>query len=202
MQPPTQDEGLVTIAEYERMPKEDAYRVDLVRGMLVRSPRPAPLHGRILTRLARRLDEYVEARGLGVVLADVGAVLARNPDTARGPDIAFYSHGRIPETGYGSGFWGPPDLAVEIVSPANRRAALREKLEDYFAAGVRVVWVVDPRAKGVAVQHAGGRPRIFAGTDALTGDDVLPGFRPPYSRASVTGRWTRRRTAKQTPIGT
>lgn len=181
MHPPAQDERLLTIAEYERMPKEDLYRVDLVRGMLVRSPRPAPLHGRVMTRLARRLDEFVEEGGLGVVLSDVGAVLARDPDTVRGPDIAFYSHERIPETGYGSGFWGPPDLAIEIVSPSNRGTALREKLADYFAAGVRVVWVVDPRARTVTIHETAGRSRTLRDSETLAGEDVLPGFRLPLA---------------------
>ena len=181
MHPPAQDERLLTIAEYEKMPKEDLYRVDLVRGMLVRSPRPAPLHGRLLARMARRLDEYVEARGLGVVLADAGAILARDPDTVRGPDVAFYSPERIPETGYGGSFWGAPDLAVEILSPANRKGALREKLADYFAAGVRVVWVVDPRARTVAVHEAGGGVRTLHEADTLTCDDLLSGFRLPLA---------------------
>jgi len=172
-----QDDRLLTIAEYEQLPKEDAYRVDLVRGMLVRTPRPAPLHGRVAARLTRALDEFVESRRVGVVLVEVGVVLARDPDTVRGPDIAFYTPARIPEGGYGTGFWGPPDLAVEILSPANRKCALREKLTDYFAAGVRVVWVVDPRARTVTVHEAGEPPRILHEAEVLTGDDVLPGFR-------------------------
>jgi Uma2 family endonuclease len=176
-----QDRRLLTITDYEKLPKEDAYRVDLVRGMLVRSPRPVPLHGRIAARLTWCLYGFVESAGLGVVLAEVGAVLARNPDTVRGPDIAFYAHERIPEDDYGTNFWGPPDLAVEILSPANRNAAFREKLADCFAAGVRAVWVVDPRERTVTVREAGGRARTFHETDALTGDDVLPGFRLPLA---------------------
>ena len=181
MYPPAQGERLITIAEYERMPKEDAYRTDLVRGRLVRSPPPASLHGRLAARLTSRLDEHVEARGLGVVLAGAGAVLARDPDTVRGPDVSFYSHSRIPEAGYGTTFWGPPDLAVEIRSPSNRGPALREKLADYFEAGVRVVWVVDPQARSVTVHEAGGRARTLHEADTLTGDDVLPGFRLPLA---------------------
>lgn len=178
---PSRGERLLSIAEYEKMPKEDAYRVDLVRGRLVRSPRPASLHGRVMTRLARKLDEYVEHRGRGVVLSDVGVVLARNPDTVRGPDIAYYTPERIPETGYGTAFWGPPDLAVEIASPSNRGPDLKARVDEYLGAGVRLVWVVDPVARSVAVHGPGEAVRLVNETDTLTGDDVLSGFRLPLA---------------------
>lgn len=128
----TGGERLITIAEYEQMPEEDLYRVDLVRGMLVRSPIPAPLHGVLQIRIGRKLDEFVEHAGGGVVTGEVGAVLARDPDTVRGPDVAFYSTARIPESGYSGGFWGPPDLAVEILSPSNRASEVRAKIADYL----------------------------------------------------------------------
>lgn len=52
--------GLLTVSEYEATPEEHAYRVELVRGRLVRSPRPASLHGRLVVRLVRLLDEWAE----------------------------------------------------------------------------------------------------------------------------------------------
>lgn len=171
----------ITIAEYERMPEEDLYRVELVRGRLVRSPRPAPLHGALTIRIGRKLDEFVEHAGGGVVLADVGAILARDPDTVRGPDIAFYSTDRIPESGYSGGFWGPPDLAVEILSPSNRSPDVTAKVADYVAAGVRLVWVLDPQARSVAVHRPGAPTRVLRSDGILEGEDVLPGFRLPLA---------------------
>lgn len=168
----------MALAAFEMLPEEDLYRVELVRGMVVRSPRPAALHGRLSVRLARRLDEFVEARGLGVVLADVGVVLARNPDTVRGPDVAFFSRGRIPENGYATTYWGAPDLAVEILSPSNGSGSVREKLAEYLAAGTLSVWVVDPVQRCVAV-HGERMLHRFGGDDVLQDDAVLPGFRLP-----------------------
>jgi Uma2 family endonuclease len=179
--PHAQGERLITIAEYEKLPEEDAYRDELVRGRLVRSPRPASLHGRVLIRLARRLDEYAEAGGRGVVLADVGVVLARDPDTVRGPDVAFFSLERIPESGYATSFWGPPDLAVEIASPSNRPSEVRAKVAEYLDAGVRLVWVVDPQNRSVSIHEPGGSVSVLSESDTLAGDDVLPGFRLPLA---------------------
>src|SRR5690606_29199513 len=101
-------------------PGRGPYRVELVRGRVGRSPRPGVLHGRWGLRLGRLLDEFVEAGGHGVVVVESGTLLERDPDTVRGPDVAFYSHERIPEDAYATTFWGPPDLAVEITSPGNR----------------------------------------------------------------------------------
>lgn len=175
--PPPQDERLLSIAGFERLPEEDAYRIELVRGRLVREPRPAPLHGRISVKLATRLETFVQRRGGGVVLVDVGVVTARDPDTVRGPDIAYYARDRIPETGYAAGFWGPPDLAIEILSPSNRVSEMRAKVAEYLEAGVRCVWVVDPPSRSVAVHRPGATARTLGPGGALESDDVLPGFR-------------------------
>jgi Uma2 family endonuclease len=177
VQPPAQNERPLSLAEFEKLPEEDAYRIELVGGRLVREPRPASLHGGISARLVARLQDFVETRGRGVVLVDVGVVLAREPDTVRGPDIAYYSPERIPETGYATSFWGPPDLAVEILSPSNRAAEMREKVAEYLEAGVRCVWVVDPRARSVSVHRPGDDVRTVREPDSIEGDEVLPGFR-------------------------
>jgi len=175
------DEQLLTIAEFEQLPEEHAYTIELVRGRLVRSPRPASLHGRLVARLVRRLDEFAETGAHGVVLAGAGVILSRKPDTVRGPDITFFSPERIPATSYATTFWGPPDLAIEITSPSNRVSEIQEKVTDYLDAGVRLVWVVDPPTETVTVYRLGGAARMLRADEVLEGDDVLPGFRLPLA---------------------
>lgn len=174
-----QGKRLLTAAEFERLPKEDPYRVELVRGRLVRAPRPGSLHARLLIRLSRLLDEFVERASNGVVLGDPGVFLARDPDTVRGPDLAFFTHERIPASSYATTIWGPPDLAIEILSPSDRAGGIREKVNEYLDAGVRVVWVIDPRKRAVTIHRPGGAVRHLLSDDVLEGDDVLPGFRLP-----------------------
>ena len=54
-------------------------------------------HGQVVIRFGRRLDQYVEERGLGIVGTEIGFKLTRNPDTLRAPDIAFIARTRFPE---------------------------------------------------------------------------------------------------------
>jgi Uma2 family endonuclease len=168
----------MTLAEFERMPKEDAYRVELARGFVIREPRPAPLHARVQIRLGYYLEAWSREARLGGALSDGGFVLQDVPPTVRGPDLAWVSQERMPVTGYTGSFWHiAPDLAVEILSPHDRPAAVHEKVIEYLAAGVRLVWIVDPAARTVTIHAADGSSRRVAPDGALDGDEVLPGFR-------------------------
>ena len=84
---------------------------------------------------------------------------------------------RIPPLAERLGFMPiAPDLAIEVISTSERRAAIATKVEMYLAAGVRLVWVADPRTKSVTV-HAPGTPARFLGSnELLDGGDLLPGF--------------------------
>lgn len=56
---------------------------------------------------------------------------------------------------------------------------LAAKLREYFSADVKLVWVVDPRARRVYAYRSLGDRRELTVTDALSGDDILPGFAAP-----------------------
>jgi len=171
-------EGPLTIAEFEAMPEEDAYRIELVRGYVVREPSPATYHGVVATRIGHHLQEHVSARHLGVVIGDAGFVLEETPPSVRGPDVSFLSTARIPADAPRRGFWRVgPDLAVEVLSPSNPRSMLRDKLSQYFAAGVRLVWLVDPAAETVTVLNAAGVLTTVRSGQVLDGSPVLPDLR-------------------------
>ena len=173
------DRSDLTWKQFQRLPAEPGSRLELVRGRLVREPRPAPLHGRVVSTLTWLLEGFARENGSGVVLVEAGFLLAREPDTVRGPDLCFVSAWRVPVDGYGQGgFWElAPDLAIEVLSPGNRASEMQEKVLDYLAAGSRQVWVVDPRLKSVTVHTPGGEARLLIGGAVLEGGDVLPGFR-------------------------
>ncbi len=174
----------MTADELFMMP-EDGFLYELVRGELRKMSPPGSEHGMLVARLTVALGSHVEANDLGVAFgAETGFKLASNPDTVLAPDFAFVSNERIPATGIPVAYWqGAPDLAVEVISPGNSRREMEEKVKEYFAAGVRMVWMVYPKRRTVTIH----RPEVEAVTltenEMLDGQDVVPGFQ--YSIAKL-----------------
>lgn len=96
----------------------------------------------------------------------------------RCPDVSFVARGRFDGEKVPEGFSpAPPDLAVEVLSPDDRSRYLLDKVGEYLDAGVRLVWVVDPRARPASVYRSLTAVRTLKEDDDLDGEDVLPGFR-------------------------
>lgn len=171
-------ERLYTLSEYERLPEDDGHWTELVEGRLVREPHPNAEHSWLTMKLFALILAYAEKNRLGLALAEPGFLLADEPPTVRGPDVAFIARENLPPGGFPRAFWTvPPDLAVEVVSPSNTRAEIREKVLEYLSAGTRLVWVVEPRTRSVAAYRSRTDVRVLTGSDTLGGHDVLPGFR-------------------------
>ena len=156
----------------------DGLRHELVRGELRTMPRGSWGHGRDSSKLDRSLGNHVETHGLGEVASnDTGFLLTTNPDTVRAPDVAFVRRERLdqadPERGY---YPGPPDLAVEVISPNDLYADVDEKVAEWLEHGTRMVLVVNPRRKSVAVHRPGRDVRMLGVEDTLDGEDVVPGW--------------------------
>jgi Uma2 family endonuclease len=167
----------MTADELFMMP-EDEFRYDLVKGELKKMSPPGSEHGAIIGRLTGALGSYVEANDLGEVFgAETGFKLASNPDTVLGPDLAFVSNERIPPRGIPVGYWiGAPDLAVEVVSPGNTAREIEEKIREYLAAGVRAVWIINPKRRTVVIHRPGAEAQTLTENDTLDGQGVVPGF--------------------------
>src|SRR6266540_4924106 len=135
---------LTTAAELLTMP-EDGFSYELVKGELRRMPPAGCEHGVIVMNCGLLLGQFVKANSLGVVFgAETGFILASNADTVRAPDLAFVRHDRIPEGGIPKDFWpGTPDLAVKVISPGDGYTDVEEKVNDWLAAGTRMVVVVN-----------------------------------------------------------
>ncbi len=174
----------MTADELFMMP-EDGFRYDLVKGELRKMSPAGSEHGAIIARLTIALGHFIEANDLGAVFgAETGFKLASNPDTVLAPDLAFVCNERIPPTGIPVAYWpGAPDLAVEVVSPGNTRREMDEKISEYLAAGVRLIWIVTPKQRTVTVHRPGQEAQTLAESDVLDGQDVVPGFQ--YSIAKL-----------------
>ena len=158
---------------------DEGHRYELVRGELVRMNPTGGRHAAVAVRIARLLDEHVEAHDLGVCgTAEPGFILQRTPDVVRAPDVSFVARSRIPEAGIPAAYWPcAPDLAVEVVSPSDRLADVHGKIAEYFAAGTRLVWLVEPAARVVYVYRSQHDVQVLGDDGELIGGDVLPGFR-------------------------
>lgn len=168
---------LLTADDLWNMPDHGGHH-ELVRGEL-RPMSPAGFdHGSVSMNLSGPLHQFVRSRKLGVVVtAETGFILARDPDTVRAPDAAFVRQERIPESGRPLKFWlGPPDLAVEIMSPGDTVFEVDEKVQEWIAGGTRLVWVVNPRQQTVTVYRPDNTARILGAGEMLDGMDVVPGF--------------------------
>jgi Uma2 family endonuclease len=172
----------LTIEEFERLPDEDC-RMELVRGVVVREPRARFEHGRKHADVVYVLRRHVEEHPVGKVCgAETGFILSTDPPTVRAPDAAFVAAARIPAGGVEGFFPGAPDLAVEIVSPSSTASDIQAKVFDYLDAGARLVWVVYPETRTVAVHRTRAEARHLTEMDVLDGGDVLPGLRLGVAR--------------------
>ncbi len=150
---------------------------ELVRGEVIEVSRPTRIHGRVCARTAFKLELYAEKRKRGYVVSnDSGVVLERDPDTVRGPDVAWYEDvldfEDLPTK------WGdvPPRVAVEVLSPNDTAPYITVKINDYLDNGVEQVWIIDPDTRTITVYSKTEIKRLSE-KDTLTGGDVLPGFR-------------------------
>ncbi len=81
---------------------------------------------------------------------------------------------------------GVPTLAVEILSPNDTEEDVNERVDEYLAAGVALVWLVDPHHRTVEVHRPGGEPELFNVRQEMSAEPHLPGFGVPV--AQIFGR--------------
>lgn len=99
-------------------------------------------------------------------------------DRVRRPDTSFIRYGRLSEQRLPDGHIRiAPDLAVEVVSPNDLFIEVREKVEEYLRAGVRLVWVIEPESRTIELFRPDGSVAMLRKEQELDGEDVLPGFR-------------------------
>jgi Uma2 family endonuclease len=150
---------------------------ELIDGTLVEKPMGAK-ESILACYIIRLLGNHVQANRLGVVLGPDG-MLQLFPGRIRIPDVSFIPWDQIPGRK-----WPdepipeiPPDLAVEVLSPSNTASEIRLKRRDYFQAGTRLVWVIDPKKLTARTYTAPDASQAVGKSGSLDGGEVLPGFR-------------------------
>jgi Uma2 family endonuclease len=153
--------------------------VELIDGTLVEKPMGLP-ESSIASTLIIDLGIWSRQNADPIVVTGGDGTLRMGGyNRIRLPDVSVFLKnrllggrlppGQVPELA--------PDIAVEVLSPSNTPGEMRQKMAEYFANGTRLVWLIDPRSRTIAVHTAADEPDAVLGeADKLTAADVLPAF--------------------------
>ncbi|HLJ95098.1 MAG TPA: Uma2 family endonuclease [Gemmataceae bacterium] len=154
---------------------------EVVNGQRVEKPFMSIYGIRLTFVLATYLEAFVKAHQLGrVVIEAIFALPLPRGLQQRRPDAAFVSYQRwaknrpLPHT---DPWHVVPDLAIEAVSKSNPAEEIIDKIQEYFEAGVQLVWVVYPRQRLVYVYESPERVQVLTQAHELDGRTTLPGFK-------------------------
>jgi Uma2 family endonuclease len=167
-----------------RMDPDAAKFYEVVDGQIEENPPMGARESILASFLHELLAPFSRSTRLGRVVTETLFLLDRSRRLKRRPDVAFVSAKRwsLKREAPGTESWDViPDLAVEVISKSNSANAVASKIEEYFQAGVRLVWVIYPATNKIYVYDSPTRVRILELGDELDGGDVIPGFRVPLS---------------------
>jgi Uma2 family endonuclease len=171
-----------TDAAFMALP-DDGHCYELVNGELIDMGNSGAKHGYLAIVLSSALFAVVMAQKMGALFDSSTAFKMKNGNK-RSPDISFFAKERLQgleelPTGF---LEGAPDLVVEVLSPGNTVEEIDDKLVEYFENGARLIWVINPRQQYILVYRSSPSPdRLLKLADALTGEDVIPGFSLPVA---------------------
>jgi Uma2 family endonuclease len=168
--------GTATEADLIKVNAEKKGILELVDGVLVEKAM-GKMESLLAGAIIAILRSFVIPRNLGIITVPDG-MMRLAPTIFRAPDVAFIAWERIPAGPLSEAALAEvvPDLAVEVLSPSNTKAEMARKRREYFEAGVRLVWEVDPIARTVAVFDTPDRSMVLDESQTLDGGEVLPGF--------------------------
>lgn len=196
----------MSVAEFMALP-DDGNRHELVRGELRVMPPSKGVHGVVESALMEAIGRYlydkalalgwdpregIDARHRLVGLTASGEfgvqfALPDDPNQTRGADGAYIPADQFAAVPWDRAEYFPavPHLVIEVISATDRAGDIMEKVQDYLAGGARRVWCLYPERCAVYIYAADGPMRVVRGDDALTDDDVLPGFSLPLNMVFV-----------------
>ncbi len=174
--------GLATEEDMLRLSDHEGILCELIDGVLVEKGMGS-YESAVAIILSHYLASYLEQNPLGFLLGADGMLKLR-PGRIRIPDVSFLSWNQFPgRKRPKAAVWSlVPDLAVEVLSESNTDREIEMKLDEYFASGTSLAWIIDPENK-TAKMYSSRNP--FTEIDAqgtLLGDPLLPGFSLPMRK--------------------
>jgi Uma2 family endonuclease len=178
---------LMTTEELLALPDDGVERW-LINGELREKPLTVRnrFHSEIMANVVYVLKDWSlrQSPPPGTVLCgEAGVRLRRNPDVTVGSDVVYVAADvYAQQTDATTLIEGVPVVAVEVLSPSDNLEEIDEKIDGYLAAGVLVVWVIDPHDKTVTIYRPGAEPELVNARQELSAEPHLPGFRVAAAR--------------------
>ena len=164
----------ITLEEFSRLPR-DGQKHEAAGGELITMPPAKSLHSRIARRISKTLESSLES-GESEMFLEAGYILSLTPLTVCQADVSVLSKDRIRATPPDSYFEGPPEIAIEIVSPSDSAEYMETKVREYLDFGAIEVWVVYPKTKHLHVFSRTGELKVLSESQTIECPDLLPGF--------------------------
>lgn len=164
------EEDLLELAE-----RHDIF-CELIDGVLVEKPMGS-YESLLAATLIQFMAPYLKENPVGVVLGADG-MLRLMPGKVRLPDAAVLKWEQFPNRRAPKDrVWSlTPDLAVEVLSDSNTKREIETKLDEYFAKGTQVVWIIDPERRVANIYSSRTVASTIDENGLLDGGSVLPGF--------------------------
>jgi Uma2 family endonuclease len=166
---------LITVEQYRRLPDDGIHVYELHQGEIVEVTQPKAGHSKLQQRLARLLPPK---------LAGFGEVAVEWPYRAvaefdlRAADVAAVSHDRWNAIDPDDNLHGAPELVIEVISPSNTKAKLRELVSLCLANGTLECWLVDRKKESITVIRKDGSTSVYQPGSEIPltafGSDSLP----------------------------
>lgn len=162
-----------TLEAFLRLPESKPYR-EYICGEVIRKPMPTRRHSVLQRFLLVVLHQFLGQTGLGEVFPEIRCIFGpTGGERALVPDLVVITTEHLTDDEY---HLRPPDIAIEILSPRQSRTRLLDRTTFYLQNGVRLVWVIDPRTRTVAVLSPDAESRTLSERETIDGGAVLPGF--------------------------
>jgi Uma2 family endonuclease len=164
---------------------DDQPLFEIIDGQRVELPPMSILASRVASRLQGNLVHHLLDKPIGEALMETLFRLPVPADRNRRPDVAFVSSKTVanapPQPGSANAWDVLPELMVEVVSPHDIAEDIMERIDEYFTAGIKLMWVVYPTQRLIYVYDSPRQVRILGEADQLDGSTILPEFRIPVA---------------------
>lgn len=173
----------MTIQEFMERYEEQPF--ELIRGEIWEMSPVKFGHSESAKIIYDGIYDYLKENPIGAVYSETVFILEDKTDWVDGsrvPDVMYVEQTRLDQYRAANPDYRDkplvlvPDLVIEVISPKDSYSKVNEKIEAYLSDGVRLLWIVDPQRKTIAVYEGSDTPKTLREGDVLSGGAVLVGF--------------------------